>query len=591
MIRLSLFQTSITCLFDRRNYYIGLSLLIICMFTSVELLWNENNISILSEAYLLNTVSASFFYCRIWLLIASFFLVVFWKIIIDNLEISVSKSHIFIFSLFALFLILSRALQYPFCVDDTYIYFRYIKNFVNSGSMEYNIGESILGITSHLYLWIISVLAWLTQTDNFPLLVRNLVLILSLINYFGIFFYLKLIGLDIKLSILGSVLYATSYYQITQATYGMESTLLLSLIILLIISLKAKSYTSVAVTSIMIFLCRPEGIFILITTFIYSIVRHGYRKIFIWCFLSIFVLAYFYWVFNTYGTVIPHSIIAKNIIYKIEPFSALQGIANYFVQVSNYESFSYSIKIFLMVGIFIFSSWMSRHEITLLFYVGCCFILLFFFAWTNPLMFAWYYSWFSLLPVLILPVTVARISEYYMKYKSTVRRILVVVILFFSAIIYLEYPRSHFTIFGSTIRQPFFSWDPTKHRLLLYQKAAEYLNVKTSGKSIVAVSEDGIFGYIYKGNIVTLDGLALREVSQFYPLQKNQYYVPFAISPNLIERTKPEYVVFLDVFAFNSILKDPFFLKNYSKECFWPIDLWGGKGMYLYKSLSDNNNF
>jgi hypothetical protein len=42
-------------------------------------------------------------------------------------------------------------------------------------------------------------------------------------------------------------------------------------------------------------------------------------------------------------------------------------------------------------------------------------------------------------------------------------------------------------------------------------------------------------------------------------------------------------VLTYDVFAKCSILRDDSFLANYQLEKIWPLELWGGHGLYLYR--------
>jgi hypothetical protein len=247
---------------------------------------------------------------------------------------------------------------------------------------------------------------------------------------------------------------------------------------------------------------------------------------------------------------------------------------------------SVSAELILLAGVLGITGWLSRKDTPLLGYWGCCICAIVFFSLANTLMFNWYFVWFSLVPILFIPVAVSRIPMLPARYKFpriAMYAVVVAVCLFGQ---YRSYPDNDAVVSVGRVAHPFLAWDASKQRLLLYQKAAEYLNKTTSGQGLVGVSEDGMFGYVYRGPVLTLDGLASKEAVKFYPLAKAQYSTPFAISPSLVEKIKPPFVVFLDAFGRNSILKDPFFLATYRRERFWPLNLWGGEGMYLYHDLT-----
>ncbi|HMO20164.1 MAG TPA: hypothetical protein PKC98_04260, partial [Candidatus Melainabacteria bacterium] len=62
---------------------------------------------------------------------------------------SVVASTALVISLSLSWIALTRVLQFPICGDDSYIDFRYIRNWVNGISFDYNPGEKVIGFTSH----------------------------------------------------------------------------------------------------------------------------------------------------------------------------------------------------------------------------------------------------------------------------------------------------------------------------------------------------------------------------------------------------------------------------------------------------------
>ena len=569
---------------DSHAYTVGAILLVLMGLSLFEPWLTSLQKDLLVDERLIRTIPASFDLCRAWLLIVACLLVLFWKVLSKYPGIHVGKLEVLGLSFFAFFLVVSRTLQYPYCVDDTYIYFRYIRNFASHGIMEYNAGYPVLGFTSHLYIWILAGISWLLKIENLPLLAHNLGLALSFWNYFGILVLLVTMGVESAYAVMGSIMYSVSFYQISQVTYGMESSLLVSLLLFLLLGIQAKRPPWIAAAAVGIFLCRPEGIFVLVLAFIYCCFKRGPNWLLPWLTLSFIVGVYFVWVFSVYGTIVPHTIAAKQSIYSLEPDAALKGIAAFFTQSYLFGVPALPAAISVMVGTLAIGAWFSRNEPSLLLYTGCCLVLIVFFSVSNPLMFTWYFSWFSLLPVLFYPVVISKSASLFKRFRPIPVRICASIVVCWLGLTYLSYPRSPAASSRSDLASPLFYWDSPRQRLILYEEAAKYLSGDSKGNSLVAVTEDGIFGYTYKGPILTLDGLASKEALNYYPLRKDEYFSPFAISPLLITTLKPQYVLFLDAFALNSILRDSLFLGEYKPERFWPLELWGGKGMYIYRS-------
>jgi hypothetical protein len=120
---------------------------------------------------------------------------------------------------------------------------------------------------------------------------------------------------------------------------------------------------------------------------------------------------------------------------------------------------------------------------------------------------------------------------------------------------------------------------------VLYESAAKYLNAKEEPLPVVATAEPGMFGYTYRGPVLDLAGLVSDEVMGYFPVPPEQASpsASFSIPPRAVSDLKPRYVLFYDTFAKNGLLNDPFFLKSYVEEKFWPLEIWGSRGLFLYQ--------
>ncbi len=534
------------------------------------------------DSRLLDTISESVELSRVWLVLAAVLMFVFFHLLRRVVEITTAVFTVC--TIFGFFLIFSRALQYPFCVDDAYIYFRYIRNFFRSGAMQFNPGSPVLGFTSHLYVWILSAVSALARSDDLPFITRNLNIFLSLSNYLGVFALLLVIGLRPAYCAIGSCLYSLSSYDIGESTYGMESELLVLLLIIWLISFRLEKRALFSWAAVFIFLCRPEGLIFLIASITFTFIRERRNWIRQWAAPIGSALLYFLWVFITYGTIVPNSVSAKSAIYRLDPAQAFRSISAHFADsvLGRFGQLDYVFTAALVIVSFI----LLRKSLPLLLYLLSTILIAVFYAVGNPLMFSWYFAWFSLLPVVVVPMAAAATSEAFAD-SRILRAILPPAVLLLclapTHFSYLEAPQA-----GLRLRNPFFMWDETKQRLLLYREAASYLSERGAGTLPVGVCEDGMFGYAFPGPVLTLDGLAAKEVVKYYPLSDSDYYSFFAVSPRAIEAFQPRYVLFLENFGRNSVLKDGFFLANYEQEQFWDLKIWGGKGLLLYKKRSLN---
>jgi hypothetical protein len=197
-----------------------------------------------------------------------------------------------------------------------------------------------------------------------------------------------------------------------------------------------------------------------------------------------------------------------------------------------------------------------------------------------PLMFSWYLSWFSLLAVFFFALVYDGCTELW-----TQRRWRPYVVLAASMILVLL-SNSVVSVYGSVRESvlPIFSWTRGDTRLLLYQKAAAYLNAK-GFTGTVAVSEPGAFGYIYKGTVLDLGGLVSAEMVNFLPIPPKERWSGFntAIPTKAIRTLQPEYVVFFDAFAHDSLLVDDWFKQNYVERENWPFKDWTVTCLLIYQ--------
>ncbi len=94
-------------------------------------------------------------------------------------------------SFFFYLLILTRLMQYPVACDDAYHDYRYVYNWVNGISLDYNPGERVMGFTSHLNLVVLAFASFLFNHQNIVVVAQILATVWQAASYFLIFLLLR----------------------------------------------------------------------------------------------------------------------------------------------------------------------------------------------------------------------------------------------------------------------------------------------------------------------------------------------------------------------------------------------------------------
>jgi hypothetical protein len=76
-------------------------------------------------------------------------------------------------------------------------------------------------------------------------------------------------------------------------------------------------------------------------------------------------------------------------------------------------------------------------------------------------------------------------------------------------------------------------------------------------------------------------GLNSPQATNYYPLDPAMYVINYAISPDLILDNHPDYVVILEVYGREGLLKDPRFWEQYRLRRTIPTDIYGSEGLLI----------
>lgn len=118
---------------------------------------------------------------------------------------------------------------------------------------------------------------------------------------------------------------------------------------------------------------------------------------------------------------------------------------------------------------------------------------------------------------------------------------------------------------------------------LLYHRVAEELKPHISADTLLAVGDVGVLGYETGARILDTVGLNSPVSLEYYPLDPSYYVINYAIPAQLILDQQPDWVVILEVYGRNTLLKDERFLAEYELIKMLPTDLYGNRGMLVFK--------
>ncbi len=94
-----------------------------------------------------------------------------------------------------------------------------------------------------------------------------------------------------------------------------------------------------------------------------------------------------------------------------------------------------------------------------------------------------------------------------------------------------------------------------------------------------------MLGYYTPVRILDTVGLNSPISTQYYPLDADNYVISYAVPPDLIIDQQPDYVVILEVYGRQGLLKDPRFQQAYRLRQKIPTDIYGSDGMLIFERI------
>lgn len=118
---------------------------------------------------------------------------------------------------------------------------------------------------------------------------------------------------------------------------------------------------------------------------------------------------------------------------------------------------------------------------------------------------------------------------------------------------------------------------------MLYHQVAEKLKSQITPGTLLAAGDVGVLGYETGARILDTVGLNSPTSLEYYPLDPAAYVINYAIPAQLILDQQPDWVVILEVYGRNTLLENERFLAEYELVETLPTDLYGSRGMLVFK--------
>ncbi len=511
--------------------------------------------------------------------------------------------------------LLARLVPGARTIDDSYITFRYARNILAGNGFVYNPGERVLGTTTPLYTLLMVSLGLVTGGPHAPF--PQTALLVNAIADATTCWLLWRLGRKFEAPLAGAgaaLTWAIAPFSVTFAIGGLETSIYVLLLTATFFAHLEERRILAAFLAALSLLTRPDALILLGPLAIDRLWvlwqrRHANQRI-DWIGLSqellaflLPCLAWFTFAVIYFGNLLPHSIAAKSLAYRLSPWSSLiRLLQHYTTPFLGHLTFGIP---WIGVGLFLYpflyligarKAWRaSPHTWP---FLAFPWLYLITFAIPNPLIFRWYLT--PPLPAYMLIILVGAEQLLSSLFSGTRRKknvenlppqngkpgraqqfAIVLIVIAAPTLLSLRGWVLH-PDHGLTRPAPDMAWYKLE---LLYLQAAEMLapemEQQTGVAPLLAAGDVGVLGYFTSARILDTVGLNSPISTQYYPADPSFYITNYAIPPDLILDNLPDYVVILEVYGRAGLLKDPRLWETYTLRAKLPTDIYGSDGMLI----------
>jgi arabinofuranosyltransferase len=517
-----------------------------------------------------------------------------------------SSWHVALFVVAALALG-ARLLPGERTIDDAFITFRYARNLLAGEGFVYNPGERVQGTTTPVYTLLMAAEKALLPGLSFPALalVTNALADAASVAIVG-WLCRRALGMP-WLGVAWGLLWAVAPMSVTFAIGGMETSVYILLLLLTLASYAAGRATWSALWCALATLTRPDALLIALPLFghmlyraLAAALRSPERRATAWRAIpwreaGAYALALAPWVtFATlyFGSPLAHSVVAKTAAYRLGPMSALVRLIQHYAtpffeqQVFGNGWIGVGALLYLFLSL-IGGLAMVRREGRLLPLAAYPWLYLAAFGISNPLVFRWYLA--PILPMYVLCIMYGA-RKVGSDVLSALQRLpalaaagrvggwlLVAAALGASLNAWMLHP-DH----GPGRPAPEMAWFKLEQ---LYRQVTLDLcaTQPVTPETRIAAGDIGVVGFTSQARILDTLGLISPQSVPYYPLPEQAYVISYAVSTDLILAEQPDYVILLEVYVRNTLLRSPAFAQQYELYRRWPTDIYGSDGMMVFR--------
>ncbi|MBN1439657.1 MAG: hypothetical protein JW929_09630 [Anaerolineales bacterium] len=517
----------------------------------------------------------------------------------------------------------ARIVPGPRTIDDAYITFRYARNLLEGEGPVFNPGQRVLGTTTPLYMGLLAAAAAPLGGAGAPF--PEIALMINALADALTCLLLIRIGCLLRSSAAGwtaALLWALSPMSVTFAIGGLETSVyILLLVSVLYFRLEGNIHAMSALAGLA-FLARPDALIFAGLIWLdlavvrireapfriglKALLRAAIPFLLIVCGWLAFAALY-------YGTLLPHSILAKSVAYRLDPGSGfIRMLQHYGTPFFEHNTFG-TVILLLTIPLYLFLSLVGIRAAGIRrpgsgASAGLVYPWLYFavFSAANPLIFRWYLAPplpFFFLSIFLgldamlglprptgsgaVPQETAARGEWTGRVSLPKGRKILPAGLRRGLFCALAAAAMIFSLREWTFAPETGPAQPAPAMAFvgleqLYRQVAEDLREMIPPGSTVAAGDVGVLGYHLDAVILDTVGLNSPSALRYYPLPVSMYSIVYAMPPDLILDLRPEVVVLLEVYGRNGLLKDSRFLDAYLLCGDYPTDIYGSSAMLVY---------
>jgi hypothetical protein len=485
-------------------------------------------------------------------------------------------------------------------IDDAYITYRYARNIVEGVGMVYNPGQPVLGTTTPLYTLLMAMLAAGLRSSAYPAISVALNALADGATA-ALLYRLARRMLDHPLpgALLG-LLWAISPMSVTFAIGGMETSVSILLMVgAFSMYLDGRTVWAFGLAALAT-LARPDALIWvgplgLAAVILLWLQRRDCPALarFPWVEVAVYLGILAPWLIYataTYGSPIPRSIAAKQVAYHLGPTLALERLLQHYAT-PFFEQETFGVPS-IRVGALVYPVLaalgglrLARSDVRSLPLVVYPWLYFAVFAAANPLIFRWYLA--PPLPFYFLCI-LAGVWGLLTALGDKVERIkpLRTGLMLAVGALWVGTSLNAWTLHpdhGPDRPAPKMAW----HKLeLLYEQAGRELADEVGPETVVAAHDIGAVGYYSRARLLDTLGLVSPEATAYYPLDPALLATTgTAVPPDLIIAQQPDYIVILEAYGRNGLLKDPRFRALYTLRETIETDIYGSRGMLIYERI------